>query len=259
MDTTMESFAGWMRAQGARPNTIRKRCETLEVALRTWPGEPTTEDLTAWLGKEGWSQWTRVTYYGHMRSWFAFLEETGRRTDNPTMKIRPPRSPHATPRPLSEADVARVMLTVSGREQLWLMLGLLAGLRAHEVAQLSREDVTETSIFVRGKGGREDYVPTHPDLWRVIEPMPPGWLFPSPSGHITGHTLTMQVSAIFRTAGVSGSMHRTRHTFASRLLRQGTNIRVVQRLMRHSSLETTARYLAISDDEATAAVMGLAA
>lgn len=257
----MGSFAAWLRAQGARHATIDKRCLVITAALREWPPEPTTGDVTAWLGRPGWSQWTRVTYYGHARSWFAFLVETGRRADDPTARMKAPRSPRPRPRPLTDADVALVLSTAVGRVRLWVLLGLLAGLRAHEIAHLRREDVTAETIFVRGKGGREDYVPTHPDLWTLIAPMPAGYLFPSScaTGHIAGHTVSLGVTEVFRSVGVAGSLHRCRHTFASRLLRQGTNVRVVQRLMRHASLETTARYLAIEDDEALAAVLRLVA
>jgi integrase/recombinase XerD len=52
-------------------------------------------------------------------------------------------------------------------------------------------------------------------------------------------------------------LHRGRHYFATALLRGGANIRVVQELMRHSSLATTAKYLAVSADELRAAVGGL--
>lgn len=256
----MGSFAAWLRAQGARPATVDKRRVVIAAALRGWPDEPTADDVTAWLGRPGWSQWTRVTYYGHARSWFAFLVETGRRAEDPTARMKAPRSPRPQPRPLTDADVARVLSVAAGRVRLWVLLGLLAGLRAHEIAHLRREDVTAATIFVRGKGGREDYVPTHPELWTLIAPIPPGWLFPTSNGaHVAGHTVSLAVSALFRSVGVAGSLHRCRHTFASRLLRQGTNIRVVQRLMRHASLETTARYLAIEDDEALAAVLRLVA
>ena len=60
-----------------------------------------------------------------------------------------------------------------------------------------------------------------------------------------------------RRHGLSGSLHRCRHTYATTLLRSGVNIRVVQSLMRHESLSSTQAYTAVEDDERTAAVSGL--
>lgn len=256
----LHAYEGWLRAQGARPSTIDKRLVVVAAGLRDWPSEPTSDDLTDWLGRPGLAAWSRVTYYGHVRSYFRWLHETGRREDNPTDRVPAPKAPRGQPRPLTDAECARVMVAADGRMRLWLLLSLLAGLRAHEVAKLRREDVTERAIFVRGKGGREDYLPTHPDLWAVIEPMPGGWLFPSPrGGHVTAHSVSVETSRHFSRLGVAGSLHRCRHTFGTRLLRSGTNIRVVQELMRHTSLEVTARYLLVDDDEASAAIRALAA
>lgn len=257
----LRTFETWLRARGARPATVKARVTVIAAALRVWPERPTADDLAAWLGREDLAAWSRVTYYSHARSWFRWLHETGRRADDPMAGMRAPRSPRGLPRPLTDGEVATALLASRGRLRLWLMLSLLAGLRAHEVAKLRREDVTAENIYVLGKGGRGDFVPTHPDLWALIAPEPPGFLFPSRlgGGPVTAHTVTVTVSAHFSALDIDGGLHRCRHTFGTRLLRSGVNIRVVQRLMRHSSLETTARYLAIDDNEASAAIRALAA
>lgn len=258
-DIELHAYENWLRAQGARPNTIKGRVSVITSGLRAWSAHPDTEELTMWLGRPGLAAWSRVTYYSHIRSYFRWLHETGRREDNPTASMPSPKTPRHTPRPMTDSECAQAMLAAPHRLRLWMTLTLLAGLRAHEVAKLRREDVTEATIFVCGKGGREDVLPTHPDLWAMIRLMPPGYLFPSRGGHISAHAVTVAVSGHFRDLGIDGGLHRLRHTFATRLLRSGVNIRVVQRLMRHSSLEVTARYLAIDDDEASAAIRGLVA
>lgn len=60
---------------------------------------------------------------------------------------------------------------------------------------------------------------------------------------------------LFREVGIpTGSIYLARHSYATTLLRSGTNIRVVQRLLRHSDLSTTAIYTAVDEDEMRAAV-----
>jgi len=111
-------------------------------------------------------------------------------------------------------------------------------------------------LFVTGKGGQEATVPTHPDLWLLAGSYPAtGYWFPSPSGgHILAGTVGIRVGRLFRRHGIEGSIHRTRHTYGTRLLRSGANIRVVQTLLRHASLATTEMYTAVDEDERRAAV-----
>ena len=64
---------------------------------------------------------------------------------------------------------------------------------------------------------------------------------------------------LFTALGISGSIHRVRHVYGTRLLRAGVNIRVVQKLMRHSSLATTATYTAVDESEMRSAIETLRA
>lgn len=127
------------------------------------------------------------------------------------------------------------------------------------------EDVTERSIYVRGKGDKAASVPTHPILWDLAQDYPRrGYWFPprragSTKLHVDSTTVTSTVTHHFAALGIEGSCHRGRHTYATRLLRSGANLRVVQTLMRHESLTTTARYCAVDEDERMAAVLGLIA
>jgi len=160
-------------------------------------------------------------------------------------------------------EVDALLSTVTGDARTWVLLGLLAGLRAHEIAQLRGEDVTQDSIYVTGKGGQRAAIPTHPDLWQLAQAYPRhGWWFPSPrypGRHILHSSVSIRISGIFRELGISGGVHRCRHTYGTRLLRGGANIRVVQTLMRHQDLATTAIYCAVDEDERRAAVSLLVA
>lgn len=256
-------FEAWLRSWGAAEDTITARISTIRTGLSDWPPDPTTEDLAQWLARPHLAPWTRVTYAGHVRSWFGWLHRTGRRADDPSAGLRSPRQPKALPRPLTPDETRRALQQADPRMRTWLLLGVLAGLRAHETVKLRGEDVTADSIYVEGKGGSVAYVPTHPDLWADLANYPrAGWLFPNPRNpgrHLASGYLSTCVTRHFRELGIDGSYHRARHTYGTALLRSGANIRVVQTLMRHEQMSTTARYLAVAEDERTAAVLRLVA
>lgn len=259
----LQEFAGWMRSWGASDQTINARVKVIRSGLRRWnPLTVTPEELGAWLGDPSHSQWTRVTYYSHLRSYFEYLTLTRRRADDPVVQLKRPKDPRRKPRPLNTVEVSRVLSAADARETAWIYLSLLAGLRAFEIAKFRGEDITEDTLFVRGKGGVDSFLPTHETLWMVAQHYPrTGFWFPSARrevGHIHQDTVTARITRLFRQVGIrDGSLHRLRHTYGTTLLRNGTNIRVVQELMRHATLNTTAGYLLVENDEMRSAVQQL--
>lgn len=258
-------FEMWMRSWGASENTVRERLSVLGVGISEW-GDPlmvTTAALMAWLGSPAYSPWTRQTYFYHLKSLFVWLEDTDRITRNPMEGLRPPRTPKDRPRPLSQDEACRALAAATGNTRTWLLLGMLAGLRAHEIAKITGRDVTEQSIYVVGKGQQQAFIPTHPQLWLLAQSHPQGFWFPSRHGaklpHVAGTSVSALVTRLFKSLGIEGSMHRCRHSYATNLLRNGNNIRVVQTLMRHESLATTAKYTAVDEDERMLAITGLVA
>lgn len=250
-------FAAWMQRRGLSAKTRADRvaqARAFYVAVNGWdvPGE----SIVGWL--ERYRGWTRNTYQVMLGCLFAWLTESGRVTVNPMPTIRRTPTPRGRPSPLSPAELADVLERAEGDERAWLLLGARAGLRAHEIAKVHGRDVSERRIRVLGKGGLAAEIPTHPELWELAQAYPrDGYWFPSPHrdrAHVTVSCVSNRIAALLRRVGLDGSIHRARHTFATELLRAGVNIRVVQELMRHASIETTARYLLVAEDELTAAV-----
>lgn len=251
------AYEEWLRSWGASENTVRVRRMMAVTLLRRYGLQGLTpEHLQTFLSNPAWSDWTRSTYHAHLHDFTAWLHNSGRLPSDPMAGIRGARRPKSLPRPLSEAEVQRVLASADGRLHDWVTLALLAGLRAHEIAKIRGEDVTPEGIYVLGKGGKPEVLPTHPDLWAMAQRYPrQGYWFPgSHDGHLSRATVTNRTSRLFRSLGITGSIHRCRHVYGTRLLRAGVNIRVVQRLMRHSNLETTALYTAVDEDELRAAV-----
>lgn len=254
MNTTLvNDYAEWLASWGAAERTIQARRRLIAGRLDEWGLDGmTAANIQAWLARpELKSKWSRATYHNHLTSFCQWLVAAGYLEDNPMDAVRKSRPPRGRPRPLSESEVSRVLGTCQGEVRDWILLALLSGLRASEVAKIRGEDVSLDGIWVEGKGDVRELLPIHADLWEMAQRMPrTGYWWPgNDDGHVRSQHISMTVGRLFHSLGISGSIHRCRHTYATRLLRAGVNIRTVQRLMRHASLETTATYTAVDEDE----------
>lgn len=257
------AYSAWMQGHGLRPYTITQRVQFADARLREWGTfdlDPAA--LALWLGQH--TGWTAVTYYTHLTSIYRWLVEVGSLPVDPMSHIRRPRRPRPHPQPLTQAELAAVLDGTTGHLRAFILLASLAGLRSHEVAKVRGEDVDAGAIYVDGKGGQAATVPTHPDLWDLAQSFPrQGYWFPSPVREGQPYS-AQQVGALvarrFREVGIEhGSIHRLRATYGTELLRKGSNLRIVQTLMRHASLAITERYLGVSEEERAAAIRSLVA
>lgn len=257
------TYEDWLTGRGLRPYTIYKRMSFHRTRLGDWGHMDQSPTVIArWLGQ--YDGWTRCTYHAHLNSIFDWMVETGQVQVNPVrVTIRRPPTPRHRPTPLTEGDLSRVLAVAAPRTRAFLMLGYLAGLRASEIAAFRGEDIDELYLHVVGKGGRSETIPTHPLLWDLAADFPRTevW-FPSPrrSGRsVVPSVVTRDVGTLFRSLDITGATHRARHTYGTQLLRNGANLRVVQELMRHRSLATTAAYLGVDELERRTAIDSLAA
>lgn len=259
----MPSFREWLTGQGFATRTIGARTTLYRSRLDDWgTWDVPAEVIANWLQR--YDGWTRYTYHRHLTSIYDWLVDEGRVDVNPMRAMKAPATPRPRPRPLSEAQLSGVLLVAPPRTRAFLLLGYLAGLRAFEIAKFHGRDIEEDTLRVVGKGGTVDALPTHPVLWELAGGMPRHgyWFVPvrgSSAPHIGSARVTHDVGVLFRSVGIPGATHRARHTYGTTLLRSGANLRVVQELMRHRSLATTALYLGVDEDERTAAIRALLA
>lgn len=149
-----------------------------------------------------------------------------------------------------------------------IMLGAEAGLRRGEIAVVSRSDVIDeragASLIVHGKGRRERTVPLTPaaadaiarQFSNVSRELP--WLFPSKGRYADTHIQPIRVGELINEA-LPGrwSAHTLRHRFATEAYRSSRDLLLVQTLMGHSKLETTAIYVGLDTARARFVVDGI--
>ena len=165
------------------------------------------------------------------------------------------------PTVLSTEEVARLLKAAPGiKYQAALSVAYGAGLRASEVVGLKVTDIDKQRMLIRveqGKGGKDRQAMLSPrlhqllrDWWRHAHTqgkmLPGGWLFPStdPIDPLSSRQLNRAIHTAADAAEIDKrvSMHTLRHSFATHLLEQGIDIRVIQVLLGHKKLETTALY-----------------
>ena len=181
--------------------------------------------------------------------------------------MQPVRVPRTLPVVLSREEVARLIAAApSLKSQTALSVAYGTGLRASEVIALKVGDIDSKRMMLRveqGKGRKDRYAMLSPLLlerlrawWRVAHVqgkiLPSGWLFPgmNPMDPLTTRQLNRAIHAAAEAAQIDKrvSMHTLRHSFATHLLEQKVDIRVIQVLLGHQKLETTALYAQVATE-----------
>jgi site-specific recombinase XerD len=175
------------------------------------------------------------------------------------VRIVSAKEPKKLPTVLSADEIVRFLEAVPGlRNRTALTTAYSAGLRVSEVVALKVGDIDSGRMVIRvehGKGGKDRYVMLSPQLltilrayWRLTRPS--HWLFPGRDDNrpVCAATLQSACRVAAREAGVDKSVtvHILRHSFATHLLEAGTDIRIIQVLLGHARLMTTAIYTRVA-------------
>jgi site-specific recombinase XerD len=160
---------------------------------------------------------------------------------------------------LSADEVVRFLEAVPGlKSRTALTTAYAAGLRASEAVRLKVSDIDSGRMMIRieeGKGAKDRYAMLSPQLltilrgyWRLVRPHQ--WLFPGRDEDrpIDPQVLHAACRSAYKAAGLAKrvTVHTLRHSFATHLLEAGTDIRIIQVLLGHSNLSTTARYTRVA-------------
>jgi site-specific recombinase XerD len=224
------------------------------------PDRATAEDLRRYqvhMRSEGASAATMKMAVSALRFFFGMTLGRG----DAEVGMTTVRLPCRLPVILSPEEVARLLVAAPGlKSRAALSLAYGAGLRASEVVSLKVSDIDSERQVIRveqGKGRKDRYAMLSLDLlellrtwWRAGRAqgvmLPGGWLFPGQNP--VNHMSPRQLRRIFHAAKAAAeidkrvSLHTLRHCFATHLLEQKVDIRVIQVLLGHKKLDTTAHY-----------------
>ena len=169
------------------------------------------------------------------------------------------REPRKLPVVLSPEEVVRLLDAAPGlKYKAALSVAYGAGLRVSEVVALKVGDIDSKRMIIcveQGKGRKDRYVMLSPHLLELLRAWykaarPQGWLFPgmNPVNPMTTRQLRRACHAAAHMAeiGKPVSPHTLRHSFATHLLEQNTDVRVIQVLLGHAKLDTTALYTRVA-------------
>jgi integrase/recombinase XerD len=253
-----------------------------------------TTDLRAYLGslaKRNFAPSSVARRLSAIRQLYRFLYAEGYRADEPSAVIEGPKRNRTLPKVLSIDEVDRLLAQARAdmdqadqpalkrlrAARLACLLEVLyaTGLRVSELVALpiSAAERNTRMLAVRGKGSKERLVPLNEAAKKVTaeylglltsaNPRRQGkWLFPSfgQAGHLTRQHFARELKALAAAAGLRAaqvSPHVLRHAFASHLLHNGADLRVVQTLLGHADISTTQIYTHVLDERLKSLVRDL--
>jgi len=242
-----------------------------------------TADLRAYLGdltRRGLRPATVARRLSAIRQLYRFLYAEGQRRDDPAAVLEGPKRARALPKTLTLAEVDRLLRAAAASDpaaplpvrvraaRLACLVELIyaTGLRVSELVALPASAARRDArvIVVHGKGNKERLVPLNKAakhamaeyLALVAQAGGAGstkWLFPSfgDSGHLTRQHFARELKGLAAAAGLRPALvspHVLRHAFASHLLHNGADLRVVQTLLGHADISTTQIYTHVLEE-----------
>jgi integrase/recombinase XerD len=263
----------WME-RGLSANTLGAYRADL-VALRRWLAErdtslvyATRSDLLAfiaWRTEQGAKPRSTARQLSSFRRFYRFLLREATIQEDPTIKIDMPRIGRSLPQSLTEAEVESLLAApnvsdpLGHRDRTMLEVLYATGLRVSELINLKQSEINLNQGVLRivGKGDRERLIPLGEEAQNWIRDFIAGsrteillerqtdYLFPTRRGdRMTRQAFWHIIKRYSKLAEISNKMspHTLRHAFATHLLNNGADLRVVQMLLGHSDLSTTQIY-----------------
>jgi site-specific recombinase XerD len=232
------------------------------------------KDIESFLRNSNWANATQWNYYGHIRTFCRWALAEGHIETNPVDGIKLPKQQKAVPKYLTAHDLNKIIIEIQkefedndlskwGRT-LWLVavvqFAFCTGLRLAEICRMKWEDVNlqdqNFTVVNRGiattKTGVERTVPLVATAWEIIEqrraadPTSEGFVFTTGKGKgpLNGQFVSKRFRHFRNKAGLPKGLHfhSLRHSFASFMVKQGTDLYTVKEILGHSSIEVTQKY-----------------
>lgn len=276
MDAAVGSFLEYLGVErGSSPHTLRSYATDLTEFTRFLAdekigglAEADTRAVRAYLARLHQRRLSKATIarkLAAVRSCFRFMARRGALEVNPARQVRSPRLGRRLPSflPKDEAtqllDAGPAAGTAGLRDQALVELLYASGLRVAECCGLDVDDLDEgrRTVRVLGKGDKERVVPVGETAlealaaYLAMRGRARGALFRNArGGRLTTRSALRIVKGLARRAGLDQRVtpHTLRHTFATHMLGEGADLRLIQELLGHSRLSTTQRYTHVSPE-----------
>jgi len=219
-----------------------------------------TQELEQWLGQPGWTTKTRETYWCHIVDFYRWATSgRSRKMDwDPSEDLVRPAPKAGRPLVATDDQLRLCLDRLAHPVRRCVVLAAGAGMRASEIADSEREDFTRRRVTIVGKGEKARVVPLIDEVWAEVEDCPPGRLIVHNGEPVIGHWITRTCSAALTKAGFPRLTIRWfRGAFATRLRRSGVDIAAISKLLGHTSVATTQRYLEMLEEDLELAVSKL--
>jgi integrase/recombinase XerC len=276
MDDAIDAFLEYLAVErGASPHTVRSYAADLRefsAFLRRagdlGPSAVDTRSVRAYLAslhQRGLAKSSIGRKLASVRSCLRFLARRGVIEQNPARLVRSPRPPRRLPSFLPKDESKQLLDRAHGpsasgcRDHALLELLYATGIRVAECCGLDGTDVdrSHSTVRVLGKGDKERVVPVGEvalqaiDAYLAARGRPDGPLFTNArGGRLTTRSAQRIVGRQARLSGTSRRVtpHTLRHTFATHMLGEGADLRLIQELLGHRRLSTTQRYTHVSPE-----------
>ncbi len=262
----LRDYADWSAKEGHDPCTA---------------GQAEIEAYLKHCDDQGLARSTRARRLSAIKQFYRFAFDERLRDDNPAIKISGPGREKSLPKTLDLDEVDRLLQAATevgrseadrSRNTCLMELLYATGMRVSELVSLPVATVRggPEMLLIKGKGGKERMVPLSPSAHEAVEDWlahrdaaqekkraegkpDSAFLFPSSGklGHMTRHRFYMLIKELAVHAGVSPDKvtpHTLRHAFATHLLANGADLRVIQTLLGHADVATTEIYTHVLDE-----------
>ncbi|PIZ30185.1 MAG: tyrosine recombinase [Alphaproteobacteria bacterium CG_4_10_14_0_8_um_filter_53_9] len=263
----------WLGSEGKSPLTVaayERDCRHFFTTLKTQ--NPTREDVENWLkilSNQNISPRSTARKLSSLRAFFALATTSGWVTKNPVTQVPRPKIGTSLPKALTLSQMKKLLEATTGetpeKVRLRLMLQLIyaAGLRVSELVTLTLNHTTsaeeEGTLIITGKGGKTRIIPlgdvarnTLSHYLKTTRKTFSGhekgdWIFPSPRGGPLSRQRVFQLlQSLGHSVDIKLAPHHLRHTFATHLLDNEADLRSVQVMLGHASLNTTQIYTKVA-------------
>ena len=257
--------------------TVRQRISRLAQIAEAYPDQSimaiTAEQLEVMLddlrGNNGGplKPSSRRGFISIVRTFYKWAENFEYVEKSPMRRVVVPKIPNPPPRPIPEQELRLAITAAPSRTMyMWVLLGAAAGLRVGEIASLQWDDVGffDKTIRVKGKGDRTRVIPIGDGLITALREHE---RFRTEASNVftdavfnrqySPSQVTKLIAQYLGETGLPYTAHQLRHRFGTEACESSGDIRAVQDLMGHASIEQTARYTLERDKRRQAVVAGM--